>query len=460
MAARPRPSTEEPAGAAEPVKGVEGARGKDTSTQKTDDLMEIVKKLQKAGSLEPRIEFLINRINEVQQAKKKAIEELGEAENVWDALKKELDSLVRRIPNGTKVESSMNVFGTITDTGETVGNMQPVFVFRRFQTLEKETKMKIRKEGRPEQLAREICALDSNKEQLLREEKLVEVRLEDVKRQLCSLCGPEGPSDLTEGLFLRSQEAAAAVQLFREENRKAEELLEAAAQHHQQLKQRCQQLQEKRQRLKEELEKYRVQAQSVQEEGAGPQGVRPEQLAREICALDSNKEQLLREGEVRGGGNLDLPLSVLLISALPATEKLVEVRLEDVKRQLCSLCGPEGPSDLTEGLFLRSQEAAAAVQLFREENRKAEELLEAAAQHHQQLKQRCQQLQEKRQRWTYGSCPHFSGRLKEELEKYRVQAQSVQEEGAGPQGVGSPKVLAVFEEKDPELPTKEGLIPS
>ncbi|MBZ3871136.1 Synaptonemal complex central element protein 1, partial [Sciurus carolinensis] len=93
---------------------------------------------------------------------------------------------------------------------------------------------------RPEQLAREICALDSSKEQLLKEEKLVEVKLEDVKHRLCSLCRPEGPSTLNEGLFLRSQEAAAAV-------------------------------------LKEELEKYGLQVptqtQSVQEEGADPQKV-------------------------------------------------------------------------------------------------------------------------------------------------------------------------------------------
>uniref|UniRef100_A0A8C6RHS5 Synaptonemal complex central element protein 1 n=1 Tax=Nannospalax galili TaxID=1026970 RepID=A0A8C6RHS5_NANGA len=45
------------------------------------------------GNMEPRIEVLINRINEVQQAKKKAVEELGEAQTVWDTLQKELDSL-------------------------------------------------------------------------------------------------------------------------------------------------------------------------------------------------------------------------------------------------------------------------------------------------------------------------------------------------------------------------------
>lgn len=48
-------------------------------------------------------------------------------------------------------------------------------------------------------------------------------------------------------------------------------------------------------------------------------------------------------------------------SHLPAAEKLVEVKLQDVKHRLCSLCGAEGPSTIAEGLFLRSQEAVAAV---------------------------------------------------------------------------------------------------
>ncbi|XP_019065212.1 synaptonemal complex central element protein 1 isoform X2 [Fukomys damarensis] len=323
MAARPRPSTEEPAEAAEPVKGVEEAGGNDSSTQKIEDLMEIVKKLQK-GSLEPRIEFLINRINEVQQAKKKAIEELGEAKNVWDALQKELDSLQ---------EEKAHLKDILNKKQETLSILQ-------VHCQEKES--------------------EAQRKQTL---------LQECKERIFSL----------------------NLQMEEERNKQRqlrldfEEQLETLIDQH------------------KDLWKFH----------------RPEQLAREICALDSNKEQLLKE------------------------EKLIKTKLEDVKRQLCSLCGPEGPSTHAEGLFLRSQEAAAAVQLFKEENRKAEELLEAAAQHHQQLKQRCQQVQEKRQR------------LKEELEKYRVQSQSVQEEG-----VTSPMGLAVFEEKDPELPTEEGLIPS
>uniref|UniRef100_G3TTC7 Synaptonemal complex central element protein 1 like n=1 Tax=Loxodonta africana TaxID=9785 RepID=G3TTC7_LOXAF len=75
--------------------------GQAKSSEKSEDLLAMVKKLQKAeGSLEPQIEDLINRINELQQdpAKKKASEELGEALALWEALHRELDSL-----NGEKV---------------------------------------------------------------------------------------------------------------------------------------------------------------------------------------------------------------------------------------------------------------------------------------------------------------------------------------------------------------------
>nr|KAF6459177.1 synaptonemal complex central element protein 1 [Rousettus aegyptiacus] len=155
---------------------------------------------------------------------------------------------------------------------------------------------------------------------------------------------------------------------------------------------------------------------------------KPEHLAREIGTLNSSKEQLLKE------------------------EKLVEAKLEDVKHHLRSQFGVKGYSDITEGLFLRSPEAACAMHLFEEENGLAQALLADAAQHHEQLQQKCQQLQQKRQR------------LKEELEKLGLQvpaqAQSKQEDGAGPVEAANPKLLGVREEKDPELPTKKGPIPS
>uniref|UniRef100_A0A8C0Z260 Synaptonemal complex central element protein 1 n=1 Tax=Canis lupus familiaris TaxID=9615 RepID=A0A8C0Z260_CANLF len=262
----------------------------------------MVKKLQKAGSLEPRVEVLINRINEVQQAKKKASEELGEARTVWEALQKEMDSRKHTRGYPEKPHPSP-LLGRYSET------VRAALPLPRKHTMLQECKERISalnsqieeeknkqrqlrldfeeqledlmgqhkdlwKFHGPEQMAREIDTLDSSKEHLLKEEKLVEAKLEDVKHRLCSQFGADGCSTIAEGLFLRSQEAAAAVHLFEEENRKAQGLLDAATHHHEQLQQKCQQLQQKRQRLKEELEKLGmqipVQAQSKQEEGAGP----------------------------------------------------------------------------------------------------------------------------------------------------------------------------------------------
>ncbi|XP_077619035.1 synaptonemal complex central element protein 1 isoform X2 [Crocuta crocuta] len=295
--------------------------------------MEMVKKLQKAGSLEPRVEVLINRINEVQQAKKKASEELGEARTVWEALQKEMDSL-----SGDKVRLK-----------EILNKKQETLRILRLHCQEKESEAQ-RKQTILQDCKERISALNSQIEE--EKNKQRQLRL-DFEEQLEDLMGQH--KDLWE---------------FH----------------------------------------------------------RPEQMAQEIGALDSSKEQLLKE------------------------EKLMEAKLEDVKHRLCSQFGADGCSTIAEGLFLRSQEAAAAVHLFDEENRKAQELLETAAQRHEQLQQRCQQLQQKRQR------------LKEELEKLGVQipaqAQSKQEEGAGPGELANLKLLGVSKEKDPELPTKQGRMPS
>ncbi|XP_032255055.1 synaptonemal complex central element protein 1 isoform X2 [Phoca vitulina] len=354
MAGRSGPSDAEGAGATERA---EKAGGQAKSSQKIEDLLEMVKKLQKAGSLEPRVEVLINRINEVQQAKKKASEELGEARTVWEALQREMDSL-----SGEKVRLK-----------EILNKKQETLRILRLHCQEKESEAQ-RKQTMLQECKERISALNSQIEE--EKNKQRQLRL-DFEEQLEDLMG----------------------------------------QH-------------------KDLWKFH----------------RPEQMAREIGTLDSSKEQLLKEGEAWRMGR---PCPVLPRPAhlsLPAAEKLVEAKLEDVKHRLCSQFGADGCSTIAEGLFLRSQEAAAAVHLFEEENRKAQELLEAAAHHHEQLQQKCQQLQQKRQR------------LKEELEKLGMQipaqAPSKQEEGAGPGEPASPKLLGVIEEKDPELPTKQGPLPS
>ncbi|XP_076982588.1 synaptonemal complex central element protein 1 [Tamandua tetradactyla] len=300
MAGRSGPSSAEPTGA---VDSVEPAGGQAKSSRKIEDLMEMVKKLQKVGSLEPRIEVLINRINEVQQAKKKASEELGEARALWEALQKELDSSIGekvrleeilnkkqetlrilRLHCQEKECESQRKHTMLEDCKERISALDSQIA----EEKNKQRQLRLDFEEQleelmrqhkdlsefhsPERLAQEISTLDGSKEQLLKEEKLVQAKLEDVKLRLHALCGAEGPTTITEGIFLRSQEATAAMQLFEEENRKAELLLEVAQQRYQQLQQKRQQLQEKHQRLKEELEKYGVQvpaqAQSAQEEGS------------------------------------------------------------------------------------------------------------------------------------------------------------------------------------------------
>ncbi|GAB1292871.1 Synaptonemal complex central element protein 1 [Apodemus speciosus] len=306
MATRPQPLGVEPEGPADLLHGPEGARGQHGSAQKIEDLMEMVKKLQKVGSLEPRIEVLINRINEVQQAKKKASEELGEAQTVWDNLQKELDSLheekVRLKDILNRKEEALRIMQLHCQEKESEAERKHSMLqeckerisFLNSQINSEKAKLrklrldfeehletlmnkhkdtlefhwlkgpwrgngKITVPEKPEHLTEEMYALDCSKEQLLKEEKLIKAKLEDVKHRLCALCGPEGSSTLSEGLFLRSQEAVAAMQMFTDENQKAQELLEAAGQQHHQLQQRCHQLQQKRQRLKEEVEKHGVQ---------------------------------------------------------------------------------------------------------------------------------------------------------------------------------------------------------
>ncbi|XP_016817968.1 synaptonemal complex central element protein 1 isoform X4 [Pan troglodytes] len=278
----------------------------DTSSQKIEDLMEMVQKLQKVGSLEPRVEVLINRINEVQQVH-------GEKVHLKEILSKKQETLrILRLHCQEKESEAHRKHTMLQECKERISalNLQIEEEKNKQRQLrlafeeQLEDLMGQHKDlwdfHRPERLAREICALDSSKEQLLKEEKLVKATLEDMKHQLCSLCGAEGPSTLDEGLFLRSQEAAATVQLFQEEHRKAEELLAAAAQRHQQLQQKCQQQQQKRQRLKEELEKHGMQvpaqAQSTQEEEAGPGDVaspKPLKGERPGAALQAGPDVLI-----------------------------------------------------------------------------------------------------------------------------------------------------------------------
>ncbi|XP_055409502.1 synaptonemal complex central element protein 1-like [Bubalus kerabau] len=190
-------------------KVVEDGEGQTESSEKTEDLLEMVKKLQKEGSLEPQIEDLINRIHELQQAKEKSSEELGEAQALWEALRRDLDSL-----NGEKV----HLEEVLSRKQEALRTLQ-LYCQRKAeeaQRLPMEEQLEDLRGPHKDlwefhmlkrRLAWEIRALQSSQEQLLTEapappttprppaERQALARLEDVERLL--LAPPEAPAART-----------------------------------------------------------------------------------------------------------------------------------------------------------------------------------------------------------------------------------------------------------------------
>uniref|UniRef100_A0A8I5NHP6 Synaptonemal complex central element protein 1 like n=1 Tax=Papio anubis TaxID=9555 RepID=A0A8I5NHP6_PAPAN len=195
MAGKLKPLNVEAPEAAEEAEG-------QAKSLKTEDLLAMVIKLQKEGSLEPQIEDLINRINELQQAKKKSSEELRETHTLWEALHRELDSL-----NGEKVHLE-----------EVLSKKQEALRILQMHCQEKESEARrLDVKGQLEdltgqhkdlwefhmleqRLAREIRALERSKEQLLSERRLVRAKLRDVERRLSSPPEVEGARAVNDGL--------------------------------------------------------------------------------------------------------------------------------------------------------------------------------------------------------------------------------------------------------------------
>ncbi|XP_069312433.1 synaptonemal complex central element protein 1-like isoform X2 [Eulemur rufifrons] len=143
----------------ESPEAAEEAEGQAKSSKKAEDLLAMVIKLQKEGSLEPQIEDLINRINEIQQ----------EALRILQLQEKKSEA--QRLDVEEQLEDLM---GQHKDLWE-------------FHVLER-------------RLAREIRALERSKEQLLAERKLVGAKLQDVERRLRSLPEVEGVRAGKDGL--------------------------------------------------------------------------------------------------------------------------------------------------------------------------------------------------------------------------------------------------------------------
>ncbi|XP_029781198.1 synaptonemal complex central element protein 1-like isoform X3 [Suricata suricatta] len=170
----------------EVVEETEEAEGQTKPLKVPEDLLAMVKKLHKEGSLEPQIEDLINRINELQQAKKKSSEELVEAQALWESLQRELDSL-----NGEKAhleevlskkQEALRILQLHCQMEES--GAQRFQVEEQLETLMSQHKDLWELHMLKQRLAWEIHTLQSSKEQLLTEEKQARAKLQEVEQKL------------------------------------------------------------------------------------------------------------------------------------------------------------------------------------------------------------------------------------------------------------------------------------
>ncbi|XP_072481918.1 synaptonemal complex central element protein 1-like isoform X2 [Notamacropus eugenii] len=232
------------------------------------------------GNHNPRTEEMISVINELQQAHKIANEQLRKSQAEMEALKKELDELnmekadleeILSMKQDTldilqqhykeqenKIQRQQAVWqdsiGRVTHLNSKI---QEEKRRRRKQRMEFELQLEelIEKHKAlwrlhtPELLAQEINSTASSKEQLLKEEKLILEKLDAIERQVTGQLHSKAEAMAVDSVaaFLCSEEAAAAMHLFEEENKKAVQFLEVASQHYQLL-------QHKYHRLKMELE--------------------------------------------------------------------------------------------------------------------------------------------------------------------------------------------------------------
>uniref|UniRef100_A0A8P0SUW6 Synaptonemal complex central element protein 1 like n=2 Tax=Canis lupus familiaris TaxID=9615 RepID=A0A8P0SUW6_CANLF len=220
----------------EVVEEAEEAEGQTKSLKMTEDLLAMVKKLQKEGSLEPQIEDLINRINELQQAKKKSSEELGEAQALWETLHRELDSLNEEKVHLEEVlnkkqealsilqlycqrkESGAHRKNMLQDCTEQISihNSQVaencrqrklgLHVEEQLENLMGQHKELWEFHMLKQRLAWEIRALQSSREQLLTEESRALAKLEDVERRLSSAPEAGGVQAVDDGLKAELEE--------------------------------------------------------------------------------------------------------------------------------------------------------------------------------------------------------------------------------------------------------------
>ncbi|XP_059588514.1 synaptonemal complex central element protein 1 isoform X1 [Alligator mississippiensis] len=186
---------------------------------KAEELLLLVKQLQKAGDLEPRIEDLVSRINKLQQAKQTLSTELGEARERSEDLWMELEELTKEQTNLEDIhwqkEEALRVaqvqcqeaeseshrqHGLLQEVQQRIQDLtmgiQEETLKQRKQRLEFEQQLdelmekhKTLQEGHTmDKLAVEIQNMSDSWERLLREDELIQAKLMQLK-QSC-MCWP------------------------------------------------------------------------------------------------------------------------------------------------------------------------------------------------------------------------------------------------------------------------------
>ncbi|XP_055477001.1 synaptonemal complex central element protein 1-like [Psammomys obesus] len=163
--------------------------GQAASRNKTEDLLEIVKKLQEEGSLEPQIEDLIHRINDLQQAKKRSSEELVEAQALQEAMRQELDSLNEEKTHLEEVLCKKQEALLILQQHWQERDCEACWLNgellkERLADLTSQHKDLWEFHVLQQRLAQEISAMEHSKDQLLVERTLLHSRLKEVEQKL------------------------------------------------------------------------------------------------------------------------------------------------------------------------------------------------------------------------------------------------------------------------------------
>ncbi|XP_036596588.1 synaptonemal complex central element protein 1-like [Trichosurus vulpecula] len=314
------------------VLGVEESRGEAVAMESSSSVGEDgggCFRKESEGNLQPRTEDIMSKINELQQAKKIANKELCDSQARRQSLQKELDEVsleeTRLKEILSEKQETLKILHLHCQEKETEAVRQQAVCegykkrIRELNSKIQEEKLKKRNQRmefgeqleemmeknktlwefhKADKLSQEISNINNSKEQLLMEERLTQEKLDSVQKQLDMLTQTEAKTEATAvtsvDAFLCSEEAAAAVQLFKEENKKATEFLEAACL-------RYHQLQQKYERLKRELESVDIRASKetpTAEAAEGESGI----VTKSVMELPGTQK---KDQEVRPGPGKD-----------------------------------------------------------------------------------------------------------------------------------------------------------